>query len=90
MVVKSFTDDLAWSVQRILVSAYFCSRQKHSTEKYSGITKTDIIEGIKFFCEQYTENYLYLNKKFDRILKENHSLKKEIFELRREIRKIKK
>ncbi|MCM1313832.1 MAG: ORF6N domain-containing protein [Prevotella sp.] len=33
MIVKSFTDDLAWSVQRMLVNAYFRSQQKQSTEK---------------------------------------------------------
>ncbi|MDE6833468.1 MAG: ORF6N domain-containing protein, partial [Ruminococcus sp.] len=44
MIVKSFTDDLAWSVQRMLVNSYFKLQQTKSTEKYSNITKSDIIE----------------------------------------------
>ncbi|MCM1313843.1 MAG: ORF6N domain-containing protein [Prevotella sp.] len=77
MIVKSFKDDLAWSVQRMLVNTYFQLKQQQSPEKYASMTKSDIVEGIKFFCEQNTERDLYFNKKIDNLNKKINSLTKE-------------
>ncbi|MDE5558138.1 MAG: ORF6N domain-containing protein [Ruminococcus sp.] len=73
MVVKSFTDDLAWKVQRQLVNTYFRAKQQNN---YSSIDKTDIVMAVK---ELYEKVYS-LNK-------ENYELKEQIERLNLELNK---
>ena len=77
MVVKSFTDDLAWKVQRQLINAYFRSRQIQQQNNYSEIDQTAIIMTIKELCEKNYE----INEKFYNLKKENRELNKKIGEL---------
>ncbi|MDE5557459.1 MAG: ORF6N domain-containing protein [Ruminococcus sp.] len=53
MVVKSFTDDLAWKVQRQLVNSYFRAKQLQHND-CSGIDQKAIIMAVK---ELYEKNY---------------------------------
>ena len=76
MIVKSFTDDLAWKVQRQLINTYFRSRQIQQQNNYSGIDQTAIVMAIK---ELYEKVYS-LNK-------ENYELKEQIERLNRELNK---
>lgn len=55
MVVKSFTDELAWNIQRQLVNTYFRSKQ---LQQYN-INQSEIITAIK---ELYENNYELNNK----------------------------
>lgn len=54
MLVKSFTDDLAWTVQRQLVKSYF--RIKTGSYNSKGITKDDVFELIKSLPEDNLKN----------------------------------
>lgn len=65
MVVKSFTDDLAWTVQRQLVNAYFRSKK---LRQYN-IEQSEIIMTVK---KLYENNY-ELNEKIERL---NYELNK--------------
>ncbi|MDE6798298.1 MAG: ORF6N domain-containing protein [Ruminococcus sp.] len=90
MIVKSFTDDLAWSIQRMLVNTYFMAQQKQSDEKYAGISKADIVDELIFQCEKHNEQYLALNQKIDIVTKENYKFEKENRILKKEISRLKK
>lgn len=46
MLVKSFTDDLAWQVQRQLVKSYFKAKEL-AASKPSGMEVVDIPENVK-------------------------------------------
>ena len=71
MIVKSFTDDLAWKVQRQLVNTYFRAKQQNNR---SSINKTDIVMAIKELYEKNCElNYKieHLNNQINRLNKDN-------------------
>ncbi|MDE5558136.1 MAG: ORF6N domain-containing protein [Ruminococcus sp.] len=73
MIVKSFTDDLAWKVQRQLVNSYFRAKQLQHND-YSDIDQTAIIMTLKELCEKNCElNYKIdqLNNQINRLNKEN-------------------
>ena len=55
MVVKSFTDDLAWKVQRQLINTYFRSKQIQQQNNYSDIDQTAIVMAIKELYEKNCE-----------------------------------
>ncbi|MDE5558139.1 MAG: ORF6N domain-containing protein [Ruminococcus sp.] len=76
MVVKSFTDDLAWKVQRQLVNTYFRAKQQNN---YSGIDQKVIIMAVKELYEKNCElNYKIdqLNNQINKLNKENRELNK--------------
>ncbi|MDE5557458.1 MAG: ORF6N domain-containing protein [Ruminococcus sp.] len=54
MVVKSFTDDLAWKVQRQLVNSYFRAKQLQHND-CSGIDQKAIIMAVKELYEKNCE-----------------------------------
>ena len=67
MIVKSFTDDHAWEVQRALVNSYFRLQQiqqEQSTEKYPSMTKDDIVDGVKFLWERVNEYKMRFEREF--------------------------
>ena len=80
MVVKSFTDDLAWKVQRQLINSYFRAKQLQHNN-CSDIDQKTIIMAVK---ELYEKNYeLYeknceLNKKIDKLNDQNYEFVKII------------
>ncbi len=68
MIVKSFTDDLAWSVQRELVNTYF--RAKEMSVSYEKVCN-DIKEIVNEFLDEKIKNAIdsALNEKTDDIIK---------------------
>ena len=73
MVVKSFTDDLAWKVQRQLVNSYFRAKQLQHND-CSGIDQKTIIMAVK---ELYEKNY-EVNYKIDKLNNEINRLNYEL------------
>ena len=73
MVVKSFTDDLAWKVQRQLINSYFRAKQLQHNN-CSDIDQKTIIMAVK---ELYEKNY-ELNKKIDKLNDQNYEFVKII------------
>ena len=73
MVVKSFTDDLAWKVQRQLVNSYFRAKQLQHNN-CSDIDQKTIIMAVK---ELYEKNY-EVNYKIDKLNKEVNRLNYEL------------
>ena len=72
MIVKSFTDELAWKVQRQLVNTYFRAKQQNNC---SSINKTDIVMAIKELYEKNCElNYKieHLNTEINRLNREQN------------------
>ena len=83
MIVKSFTDELAWKVQRQLVNTYFRAKQQNNC---SSINKTDIVMAIKELYEKNCE----LNDKISNLNKENHELNYKIEHLNNQINRLNK
>ena len=69
MIVKSFTDELAWEVQRQLVNTYFRAKQQNN---YSGINKTDIVMAIKELYEKNCELNYKIEQLYTEINRKNH------------------
>ena len=73
MVVKSFTDDLAWKVQRQLINTYFRSKQIQQQNNYSDIDQTAIVMAIK---ELYEKNY-ELKEQIEKLNREQNKNNRE-------------
>lgn len=84
MLVKSFTDDSAWNVQRQLVKMYFKAQEEHTK-----MTPMEMIAGIANGCVELEKRMTQLENKLDEdrttTIKEtlsygriNHTLRKEI------------
>ncbi|TDQ31898.1 ORF6N domain-containing protein [Aureibacillus halotolerans] len=73
MLVKSFTDDLAWEVQRQLVKVYFSSTQEVPMSDYEKLMltmKTAVHHGEKI--EDLTQKYTKIEHTVDNLLTSEH------------------